>query len=139
MSLFDKANLLIYRLGKKGLEVFLLPNDRDDLHTFPQSESMNLMQSNDLIELEPLNDETIDVKRAYAVEADWHEIPSLKSLIKKDLQSTAEKIIEYIPSDDRLGSFVTVKDAFKKVLPSQYAYLKELKDIIKERNSIRDI
>ncbi len=139
MSLFDKANLLIYRLGKRGLEVFLLPKDRDDLHAFPQSESFNLMKTNDLIELEPLSDDAVDVKRAYAVEAEWHEIPSLKSLIKKDLQSTAEKIIDFIPSDDQLGSFVTIKDAFKKVLPSQYAYLKELKDIIKERNSIRDI
>jgi hypothetical protein len=32
-----------------------------------------------------------------------------------------------------------VKDAFKKVLPQQYAFLRELKDVISEKNSVQDL
>lgn len=137
MYLFDRANLLIYRLGKKGLEVFLKKVD-NNAYTLPESDTNKMIQ-NDYIELESLEIDAHEPKKTYAVEADWHEIPSLKSLIKQDIEDVAGKIIDFIPSDDQLGSFVTIKEAFKQILPSQYAYLKELKDIIKERNSVRDI
>ena len=37
------------------------------------------------------------------------------------------------------GTFVSIKDALKKALPHQYAFLKELKDILRDRNSLRDL
>ncbi|MBK8723079.1 MAG: hypothetical protein IPL95_12665 [Saprospiraceae bacterium] len=137
MYLFDRANLLIYRLGKKGLEVFLKMGENNE-YSIPVSNPSKLIK-NDFIELESIDNEDNEAIKAYAVEADWHEIPSLKSFIKQDIEDVAGKIIDFIPNDDHLGSFVTIKEAFKKILPSQYAYLKELKDIIKERNSVRDI
>ena len=107
-------------------------------YSIPESNPSKLIK-NDFIELESIDNEDNEAIKAYAVEADWHEIPSLKSFIKQDIEEVAGKIIDFIPNDDHLGTFVTIKEAFKKILPSQYAYLKELKDIIKERNSVRDI
>ena len=37
------------------------------------------------------------------------------------------------------GAFFVVKEAFKKVLPHQYKFLKELKDVLLDRNSIKDL
>jgi len=37
------------------------------------------------------------------------------------------------------GTFFNVKEAFKKVLPHQYNFLKELKDILVDRNSVKDL
>ena len=37
------------------------------------------------------------------------------------------------------GTFFVLKEAFKKVLPHQYQFLKELKEILVDRNSTRDM
>ncbi|MFT4973965.1 MAG: hypothetical protein ACI9JY_003178, partial [Saprospiraceae bacterium] len=37
------------------------------------------------------------------------------------------------------GTFVAVKEALKKVLPHQYDMLKELKDTLLERNSLKNM
>ena len=73
-------------------------------------------------------------EEAIAVEAEWHEIPSLKAMLYEDAVTIKDKLSEL----DQ-GVFVTVKDALKKVLPHQYAFLKELKDILHDRNSVRDL
>jgi hypothetical protein len=68
------------------------------------------------------------------VEGDWHEIPSLKAMLYEDAVQLKEKLktIEH-------GAFLTIKDALKGALPHQYAFLKELKDILRDRNSLRDL
>jgi len=40
-----------------------------------------------------------------------------------------------VPTSDK-GAFVSFKDTVKKVMPEEYAVLKEIKDIIIDRNSI---
>jgi hypothetical protein len=37
------------------------------------------------------------------------------------------------------GTFFVVKEAFKKVLPHQYEFLKELKDVLTDRNSLKNM
>lgn len=37
------------------------------------------------------------------------------------------------------GTYVLVRDAFKKVLPNEYKALKQLKEIIFDRNTVRNI
>ena len=73
-------------------------------------------------------------EEAWAVEGDWHEIPSLKSMIYEDAVHLKEKLKEM-----EKGTFFVVKEAFKKVLPHQYKFLKELKEILVDRNSTRDL
>ena len=72
-----------------------------------------------------------------AIEGDWHDIPSLKGLIKNDAIFVKDTLQQMIPDMENEGSYFAIKEAFKKVLPNQYEFLKELKDIIKERNSTK--
>ena len=90
---------------------------------------------NDGIELDPVEKDG-EQFRAIAVEGDWHDIPSLKSLVKQDIKMVADKVFDEL---EKHGTYFAVKDAFKKILPSQYAFLSELKEVISEKNSVTDL
>jgi hypothetical protein len=77
------------------------------------------------------------VQQNMAVEADWHEIPSLKSLISEDYDLAKETIKEMIPNIMQKGTFVAIKEAFKKIMPAQYTALRELKEIVTDRDSTK--
>ena len=99
----------------------------------PASEPL-LMEAGKVIELDPVRQENGEVEEAWAVEGDWHDIPSLKSLLYDDALFLKDKI-----KDMEKGAFFVVKEAFKKVLPHQYQLLKELKEILADRNSTKNI
>ncbi|NJB85200.1 hypothetical protein GGR26_000945 [Lewinella marina] len=127
MGLRKKARLIIYRFRERGLEVFLTQ----------QSEQWGLpggdlnMDSPDLIELEPADDR----EEAVAVEGDWHEIPSLKQMLYEDAGELKERLKEI-----ESGTFLTVKEALKSHLtPGQVQFLRELVEVVTDRNSVRDI
>lgn len=130
----NNANLLIYRVREQGLEVFMV-EDAHGNSTLPQSQASSklfaatLNNADGVIELEPT-----DTTKIVAIEADWHQIPSLKSLIAQDVDFVKETFKEIVPNVMEKGTYFAVKEAFKKVLPNQYTALKELKDIIMERN-----
>jgi hypothetical protein len=84
-----------------------------------------------MIELE---ESQIDKIKNLAIEADWHDMPSIRGLIKHDLKVVEEKIQQL-----EHGSYIAAKEAFKKVLPHEYALLKELKDILFDRNLTQNI
>ena len=135
----DKANLLIYRVREQGLEVLLVENQNN--WALPQGN-----QNAQAIAI-PLEDEkfmSLDPSQTkagfdqnMAVEADWHEIPSLKAIIREDYALAKETIKEMIPVIMEKGTFVAIKEAFKKVMPNQYSTLKELKEIITDRDSTK--
>jgi len=135
MSIAEKVVLVIYRVKEKGLEV-LLVKDNDNWELPKGGELDETKAPGHIIELEPAEDEETKV---LAIEADWHEIPSLRKLIKEDVLFLTDKIWDLLPKMEKSTYFV-VKEAFKKVLPNaQYKMLKELKDIISDRNSTKDI
>jgi predicted NUDIX family NTP pyrophosphohydrolase len=140
MNLSKKAKLIIYRFREKGLEIFLVnPDESGEQWIIPESEvdgdkSRLLMEEERLIELDPVTPESGNPEEAVAMEGDWHEIPSLKGMLFEDAQALKNKLKEM----DQ-GTFFDVKEAFKKVLPHQYNFLKELKDILVDRNSVKDI
>ncbi len=145
MALLDKANLIIYRIREKGLEVFLVnpteKNQAEDAWTLPQgkindpSKAIALLQREQTFELDPVENVEGEAENAIAVEGDWHDIPSLKSLIKEDVHFMKNTIKQMIPDLEQRGSYFAIKEAFKKVLPNQYEFLSELKDIIRDKNS----
>lgn len=138
MSVFDKVRLVIYRVNQKGLEVFLI-NDGAEKWTLPQGVLPTITPSTEAhIQLESVEGTDGQQHNGLAIEGDWHEIPSIRALIKKDVKIVKAELKERIPELEK-GSFVVVKDAFKKVLPHEYAMLKELKDIIRDRNSVKYI
>jgi len=135
MGLAEKVVLVIYRVKEKGLEV-LLVNEDDNWELPKGSELDEAKAKGSIIELEPSEDENTKVM---AIEADWHEIPSLRKLVKEDVQFITDKIFDVLPKMEKSTYFV-VKEAFKKVLPkAQYKMLKELKEIISDRNSTKYI
>ena len=127
MGLRKKARLIIYRFRERGLEVFLTR----------QSEEWGLpggdlkVDNADLISLEPAEDR----EEAFAVEGDWHEIPSLKQMLYEDAGELKERLKEL-----ESGTFLTFKDALKNRLsPGQVQFLRELLEVVTDRNSVRDI
>lgn len=146
MALLDKANLIIYRIREKGLEVFLVntpEKNEEGQWMFPQgkitdpAKAIALMQKEQTFELDPVKNIEGEEENAIAIEGDWHDIPSLKSLIKEDAVFMSNTIKQMIPDLEKRGTYFAVKEAFKKVLPNQYDFLKELKDIIRDRNSTK--
>ncbi len=125
---------IFYRFHDKGLEFFLVKED--DQWKLPSGQSQEsthrfFNRKGKMIELE---DSEINRIKNLAIEADWHDMPSIRGLIKHDLKMVEEKVIEL-----EKGSYLAAKEAFKKVLPHEYALLKELKDILFDRNLTENI
>ncbi|MBK8555320.1 MAG: hypothetical protein IPL65_05880 [Lewinellaceae bacterium] len=138
----ENIDLIIYRVREKGLEVFLVNNDeaKDVWSTLTPEESKRLTQRS-IIELDAVTDANGQSRKAIAVEADWHEFPSLRALMYEDYRVAKEKAKLHLKSlfDHEKGAFVAVKETFKRLLPEQYAFVKELKEVLIEKNSTENI
>lgn len=141
MSSKVKAGLLLYRQRSEGLEVYLVPGDDNSLQ-MPESFSLehhealetfcdNLEKTLGIrVEVEQLTE--LDLVKcmvsgreflAYALETDWEKLPET---------SKRYKFVQV-----NKGAYYAVKDAFKRVMPAQYAMLKELVEIVSSRNIMR--
>lgn len=142
MNVLDQVRVIVYRINQKGLEIFLM-NENDNwelpkgnLYKNPS----HLMSEDNLIELEPVSNSNGDMQRALAVEGDWHDIPSIRNIIKQDVRIVKDQIKQHVPGmEPGKGTFVSVKEAVQKVMPEEYACLKELKEIIVDRNQAKYI
>lgn len=142
MSVFDQARVLIYRINQKGLEVFLQMDNSDSDNKYKVPDALlkykkAKLLDKDIIELDPISING-DEQSICAFEADWHEIPSVKAVIKQDLKIMKSVVKHTIYELDDCV-FVNVKEAVKKVMPQEYAALKELKDILLEKNQSKYI
>ncbi len=140
MSVLDHVRVCIYRINQKGLEIFLVNTGAEEWQ-IPKGKigtaTKNLDVNSDMIELEPINKDGVPGK-VLAIEGDWHEIPSIRAMIKDDVRIVANHVIQKLPELEE-GAYYTVKEAFKKVMPEEYASLKELKDILIDRNQAKYI
>lgn len=142
MELRDKLHLIIYRVRERGLEIFVRDDDNDASLSLPEGDA-----EFDLARLTQLRDEIIaldnglepneGVARGIALEADYHDIPSLKGLLLDDARRLRNQL-RGLPHAEE-GSFVAVKEVARRLLPQQYKLLKELRDIIVDRNSTKYI
>ena len=145
MQANEQVDVIIYRVSDNGLEVFLVnPNTQNELDGQPWQSPVagegTPERLSNCIELDAVVSLNGESRKAIAVEADWHEIPSLRALIYEDYRVAKEKAKQHIKNllpDIENGSFVAVKEAFKRVMPEQYAFLKELKDIVTEKNQTK--
>ena len=132
MDLIRKITLIIYRFRERGLEIFLLEGE--------DSKELTLPEEQKLVELpEKFTEQATliskgDNKETWALELEEEDIPSLKWLLYEDAKNISEKIIS-----GENGTYIRVKVALKKVMPQQYKWIKELKDVLLDRNSVRDI
>lgn len=128
--------MIIYRCHETGLEVFLVNTDFDDSWRIPFEEIAKYSDDDQrMINLGPVESEDGTLVNAVAVEGDWHDIPSIRKLIKGDINIVTSKV-KYIADK---GAFFAMKEAFKKVLPNEYQMLHELKEILTARNLLSNI
>jgi len=142
MSVLDLARVIIYRFHEKGLEIFLINSDLDnnpEIWKIPEGAQYNLLTNTDaLIDLESSIDEQGRTIRTYAIEGDWHDIPSIRGMLKHDINLVKTIVKENLPGSEK-GTYFAVKEAVKKVLPHEYKALKELKEVLFDRNSITNM
>ena len=146
MSVFEKACLIIYRFAEKGLEIFLVsdPGEENPVWSIPQKhipqvpQSPMVVEETELIELDSVESADGTKCRALAIEGDYHDIPSMRSIIKNDVLYVKDIVKAIIPELEQ-GTFVAVKEAVKKVLPHEYAFLKELKEVLNDRNTVKNL
>jgi len=128
LGLRKKARLIIYRFQERGLEVFLL--NKSNEWGIPGGQ-VDMDTDQEMIELEMSEDR----EAAVAVEGDYHEIPSLKQMLYEESSEFAERL-----RGVEEGTFVTIKDALKAHLSAgQVQFLRELREVITDRNSVRDL
>lgn len=144
MSVLDQVRVIIYRVNRKGLEVFLVNNAGPEDGAFWESsagrvinEKVAKKSSHTVIELEPMQTANGSI-RTIAVEGDYHDIPSIRAMIKEDVRIVKHQIKSAVPGLET-GAYCAVKDAFKKVLPQEYAALKELKDVVMDKNLLTNL
>jgi hypothetical protein len=144
MSVLDLARVIIYRFHEKGLEIFLINNDMEtdqDIWQIPQGLSETIREKGHLkniIDLDVTVDENGRSIKTLAIEGDWHDIPSIRGMLKHDVKLVKAIVKENLPGSEK-GAYFAVKEAFKKVMPHEYKALKELKDVLFDRNSVTNI
>jgi len=135
MTIFDSVRLVIYRCHEKGLEVLLIkPDLKEDksIWRLPKARfDISDLQGIELDETTAIDGTKI---KNIAIEADWHEIPSVRGIIKHDIKRLQTKVKKLTKPTPEQCNYLVVKDALKEVLPQEYQALKELKDIIVDKN-----
>lgn len=142
MSVLDLARVIIYRFHEKGLEIFLINSDLEnnpEIWKIPEGAHHDLLTKKDtLINLDSSVDEHGRTIRTYAIEGDWHDIPSIRGMLKHDINLVKTIVKENLPGSEK-GTYFAVKEAVKKVLPHEYKALKELKEVLFDRNSVTNM
>lgn len=136
MNVFDQARLVIYRINQKGLEIFLVSAGEENWE-IPNG-ALSAEDAERIIKLEPIQTEDGEKLQAIAVEGDWHDIPSIRHMLKQDVKIVTHQLKQWVPDLDK-GAFFAVKEAFKKVMPEEYGMIKELKEILFDRNQTKYI
>lgn len=146
MGVFDYARVMIYRFHETGLEIFLINNDMDkdpDIWKLPEgvgAEFRTKIESlgREAIDLDEVVSNDGSMVKTLAVEGDWHDIPSIRGMLKHDMKLAKKILKERLPGSEK-GAFVAAKECFKKVLPHEYSAIKELKDILSDRNAVKNL
>ena len=142
MGLRAKAKYIIYRFADKGLEVFLLGDTQSRLELpivqLQRKEEVNDINRLEWIELNQSLTRDHESVATIAIEGDWHDLPSIRQSIGDDI-CKLRSTVKSIKSEFDKGTYVGIKEAFKKVMPEEYALLKELKEILADRNAIKNI
>ncbi|HRO09590.1 MAG TPA: hypothetical protein PK611_10425 [Saprospiraceae bacterium] len=142
MSLLDFARVIIYRFHEKGLEIFLINNEMvndADIWRIPQGLAKQWKdEGRSVIDLDVYEDEEGHNIRTIAIEGDWHDIPSIRGMLKHDIKLVKSIVKENLPESEK-GAYFAIREAFKKVMPQEYKALKELKEILFDRNTVTNI
>lgn len=143
MSVLDLVRVVVYRFHEKGLEIFLMNSDIEndpDIWRLPEGSvsKEEFLKQCESISLDPVVDRKGNRIHTMAIEGEWHDMPSLRGMLKHDVKLMKSTIKEVVPSVEK-GGFFGFKEAVKKLMPEEYAALKELKDVLVDRNTTKYI
>ena len=88
MGVLDGVRIVLYRCHEKGLEILLVNNDISEdagVWRLPNVSKMD-SQKDKFIELNDIVDAEGNAIKALAIEADWHDMPSIRGMIKYDVK-----------------------------------------------------
>ncbi len=146
MSVKYLAKVIIYRMAEKGLEILLIKDEGDPNgqkwslpNGFVQPDNIkeDYIPLDELQELDLIQNSS-NTPRTVAFEKDEHDLPSFRDLLLNDVKYVGKRLKDYLIEYDE-ATYVSIKEAVKQVLPEEYAKLKELKDILSDRNSVKNI
>lgn len=143
------ANLLMYRFGDQGLEIFLVPNQEktDEAWGLPmQSAEANYWNhdreasEDDLfIQLDTVRcDRTETDLKAVALEVNEEQEDLPLSYLLGEQESPL-KVRRRTKMLMEHGAYFCVKEAVKKVFPAQVEMIKELQEVVTTRNLLKYI
>ncbi len=138
MSLKEQVNLILFRYADRGLEVYMQETE-DKRLTLPNASSVNTESK---INVEHITGSTLSNKLFNANKGASFIAIELNSQISQTIQHGDEEwkiLLRQLISRDQGSKYVAFKELFKSVLPDEYKLLKEFKDILTDRNSVRDI
>ena len=143
MDVLDLARVLIYRMHEKGLEVFLIKPELDQDPNIWKLPSGNSQINSEMIDRESIDlNEVEDAQgnkiRIIAIEGDYHDIPSIRGIIKHDIKRAKRKIRKFLP-DLENGDFMNINELVDKIYPHEHSAVVELQEIISHRNMLRDL
>jgi hypothetical protein len=145
MNVFDTVRVVVYRFHEKGLEIFLVnsgleeENWRIPFTDIAKYTEQDLTVGDRFIAIESNDTPEGPCSMTCAIEGDWHDIPSIRKLIKEDIKLVSTKIDKYVIPELEKGTYFAIKEAFKKVMPNEYKILHELKDILLHRNMVKNM
>jgi len=145
MNVFDTIRVVVYRFHEKGLEIFLVnsgleeENWRIPFTDIAKYTEENVEVGDRFIAIETNDNADGTSSITCAIEGDWHDIPSIRKLIKEDIKLVHSKIDKYVIPELEKGTYFAIKEAFKKVMPNEYKILHELKDILLHRNMLKNM
>jgi len=145
MNVFDTVRVVVYRFHEKGLEIFLVnsgleeENWRIPFADIAKYTEQDVEVGDRFISIETNDNADGTSSITCAIEGDWHDIPSIRKLIKEDIKLVHSKIDKYVIPELEKGTYFAIKEAFKKVMPNEYKILHELKDILLHRNMLKNI
>ena len=145
MNVFDTIRVVVYRFHEKGLEIFLVnsgleeENWRIPFTDIAKYTDQDVEVGDRFIAIETNDNADGTSSITCAIEGDWHDIPSIRKLIKEDIKLVHSKIDKYVIPELEKGTYFAIKEAFKKVMPNEYKILHELKDILLHRNMLKNI
>jgi hypothetical protein len=138
MSLAEQVNLILFRYAEQGLEVYMKETE-DNRLTLPNAPSFNT-ESN--FSVDHIIDSSLSHTRINSNQNASFIAIELDSKLRQSIQQGEEewKIwLRQLVTGAQGSQYVAFKELFKKVLPDEYKLLKEFKDILTDRNSVRDI
>jgi len=143
MKTKESTGICVYRFGDQGLEVFLVKpeNEVNENWEIPDGFlTKSVDQDSEGIRLDDVTNTNNEVKSAWAFEDESEkevfDLPLKRILGETESLFQLRRKHKYLMDN---GCYFVIKEAIKKVFPDQVTQLKELQEVLRDRNMSRNI